>query len=75
MISVDGLYENGVVILEKKIQIKNASKFIVTFPVDNLFHDFKRLTLNDFSFHKSREKSKRYTGSISATVISERRMV
>jgi calcineurin-like phosphoesterase family protein len=73
MISVNGFYENGVVLLDNDTPLKKSSKVIVTFLDEMLEPDFKRLSLSDFSFHKSREKSKRYSGSISDEIISERR--
>jgi len=72
MITVEGIYENGKVRLNKKIQTKKAMKVIVTF-LEDKDQNNDRLSLEDFSFLKSRKKTKRYKGSISDSVIEERR--
>jgi hypothetical protein len=73
MIAVNGTYVNGVVTLEKNIRSKKSLKVIVTFLDDEILHDSKRLTSKDFSFKKSREKSKRFVGSLSDAVIDDRK--
>ena len=73
MIAVSGVYENGVITLEKKVRSKRSMKVIVTFLDDEILHDSKRLTTKDFSFGKSREKSKRFVGSLSDAVIDDRK--
>lgn len=72
MIAIEGIYENGKVRLNRKIQTKKAMKVVVTFLEDN-DQSNNRLSLKDFSFLKSRKKSKRYKGSISDSLIEERR--
>lgn len=71
MIAIEGIYENGKVRLNRKIQTKKAMKVIVTFLEDNDSNN-NRLSIADFSFLKSRKKSKRYKGTISDSVIEER---
>lgn len=73
MIAVNGVYENGIVRLDKKIQAKRTLKVIVTFLDDELHNYNKRLTINNFSFLKSREKSSRFKGSLSDSIIEDRR--
>jgi predicted DNA-binding antitoxin AbrB/MazE fold protein len=73
MIAVNGIYENGVVKLDRQIKAKKSVKVIVTFLDEELPNDSKRLTIKDFSFLKSRDKSKRFTGSLSDAVIEERK--
>jgi hypothetical protein len=73
MIAVNGIYENGIIRLDRQIQAKKSVKVIVTFLDEELQSDSKRLTVKDFSFFKSREKSKRYKGSLSDAVIEERK--
>jgi uncharacterized membrane protein YukC len=73
MIAVNGTYQNGVITLEKKIRSKKSLKVIVTFLDEELHHETKRLTSNDFSFKKSREKSQKFIGSLSESVIDERK--
>ena len=73
MIAVNGTYENGEIRLDRRIQTKKTIKVIVTFLDEELTNDSKRLSTNDFSFLKSREKSKRYKGSLSDAVIDDRK--
>ena len=73
MIAVNGTYENGEIRLDRKIQTKKTVKVIVTFLDEELTNDSKRLSTNDFSFLKSREKSKRFKGSLSDAVIDDRK--
>lgn len=73
MIAVNGVYENGEVRLDRRIRAKNKMKVIVTFLDEELSNEPKRLKIEDFSFLESREKSKRYTGSLSDAVVEERR--
>jgi predicted DNA-binding antitoxin AbrB/MazE fold protein len=73
MIAVNGIYENGVITLERKVRSKRSIKVIVTFLDEESTHDAKRLTSKDFSFRKSREKSKGFNGSLSDAVIEERK--
>lgn len=73
MIAVNGTYANGVITLEKNIRSKKSLKVIVTFLDDEIQHDSKRLTSKDFSFRKSRVKSKRYVGSLSDAIIDDRK--
>ncbi|HYX08340.1 MAG TPA: hypothetical protein VE912_16535, partial [Bacteroidales bacterium] len=73
MIAVKGIYENGIVRLDRRIKAKRSMKVIVTFLDDETQDDSKRLTTKDFSFLKSREDSKRYKGSLSDSVIEDRK--
>lgn len=73
MIAVSGVYENGVITLERKLRSKRSMKVIVTFLDEEIQNDPKRLTTLDFSFKHSREKSKRYDGSLSDDVIDDRK--
>ena len=72
MIAVNGIYENGIVRLDRRIQAKKTIKVIVTFLDDELTTNVNRLNTKDFSFQKSREKSKRFKGSLSDAVIEDR---
>lgn len=74
MIAVNGTYENGVITLERKVRSKRSVKVIVTFLDEEIQHDSKRLTTKDFSFRKSREKSKGFIGSLSDDVIDDRKL-
>ena len=73
MIAVNGVYENGVVQLDRRIRAKKKMKVIVTFLDEEPSIEPKRLKIEDFSFLESREKSKRYTGSLSDAVIEDRK--
>jgi predicted DNA-binding antitoxin AbrB/MazE fold protein len=73
MIAVNGVYENGVVRLDTKIKARKSSKVIVTFLDEEMQNKSKRLSTKDFSFLVSREKSKRYKGSLSDSVIEDRK--
>ena len=73
MIAVNGVYENGLVRLDRRIRTKKNVKVIVTFLDEELQSESKRLTLKDFSFLKSREDSKRYKGSLSDVIIEDRK--
>ncbi|MDT3739005.1 MAG: hypothetical protein RO257_05830 [Candidatus Kapabacteria bacterium] len=72
MMTVNGIYENGVVQLERLIQTQKSINAIVTFLDDETYDDSKRLTLKDFSFLKARNKSKRFKGSFSDVVVEDR---
>jgi len=73
MIAVNGIYENGVVRLDRKIQAKKSVKVIVTFLDEEISENSKRLTKKDFSFQKSREILNGFKGSLSDAVIEDRR--
>ena len=72
MISLNRVYEDGVIKLERKLETAKRARVIVTF-LDDDIPDKARLTTNDFSFVKSREKSKRYQGNLSDAIIEERK--
>ncbi|MES2795812.1 MAG: hypothetical protein V4683_07600 [Bacteroidota bacterium] len=69
MLSVNGIYFNGKLQLEKPINSKKPLKVVVN------FEEIKSnsLSLNDFSFVESQELLKDYKGSFSDEVIEERR--
>ncbi len=75
MISVKGLYQDGIVTLDKQVNIDHPAKVIVTFvdDEDSEAEPAKRHNLSDFNFAKSRELLKDVKGSLSDAVIEERR--
>ena len=73
MIAVNGVYENGIIRLDKKIRAKKTVRVIVTFLDEEPQPEHKRLTIKDFSFLKSREMTKRFKGSLSDSIIEDRR--
>jgi hypothetical protein len=74
MLAVSGVYENGTVRLDKRIKSTKKMKVIVTFLEDSTVNKNTKLTSDDFSFQTSREKTKRYKGSISDSIIEDRRI-
>ena len=72
MVQLSGTYENGHITLDKEIAVDKPVKVLVTF-LDEEVEKKKRLTLDDFSFAKSRELLKDVKGSLSDAVIEERR--
>lgn len=73
MIQVNGTYSNGRITLDKAIAIDKPVKVIVTFVEEDTDVEKDRLTINDFSFLRSRELLKNVKGSLSDAVIEERR--
>ena len=73
MIQVSGTYNNGSITLDRAMAIDKAVKVIVTFVEEDADVEKDRLTINDFSFLKSRELLKNVKGSLSDAVIEERR--
>jgi len=73
MIQVSGTYDNGNITLDRAITVNKPVKVIVSFAEDDVNVEKTRLTLNDFSFLRSRELLKNVQGSLSDAVIEERR--
>lgn len=74
MLSVKGTYENGTIKLDREILSRKKAKVIITFLDDDSEADKNRLGARDFSFLASREKTKRFKGSISDSIIDDRRI-
>jgi len=72
MIQVSGTYDNGNITLDQAITVNKPVKVIVSFAEDDVNVERARLTLNDFSFLRSRELLKNVQGSLSDAVIDER---
>ncbi len=72
MIAKMGTYQNGYVKLDQEYLSEKPVKVIITFLEDVDVSSENRLTMNDFSFLKSRKALESYTGSFSDTVIEER---
>ena len=70
MLSVRGIFENGKLRLNEKIDIPKPVEVIVTF-LDNV-HSEKKINLKQFSFTKAQEILKNYKGSLSDAIIEER---
>lgn len=73
MVTIEGIYQNGYVKLNREFSVKNPVKVIVTFLDDIEITSDKRLTLADFSFAKSQKALEDYKGSFSDEVINDRR--
>lgn len=71
MLALKGIYENGVVKLEKPLNSDRRMKVIVTFLEEE--DEAKPLSPEDFSFAKTRKTTSKYNFSLSEAVIEERR--
>jgi len=68
MLSIEGIYQNGQVILKEKAKFSQPVKVIVMF----LEEPKKAISLEDFSFTQSRKILKDLDSSLSDTLIEER---
>lgn len=73
MVAVVGTYQNGYVKLDKEYASSHPVKVIVTFLEEVDAGPSKRLSLTDFSFAQSKKALENYSGSLSDSVIEERR--
>ena len=77
MVAVMGTYENGVVKLNEEIKSETPLKVVVTFleefKAKEALDSPKRLRLEDFHFAESRAALKGIKGSLSDSLIEERR--
>lgn len=73
MIQLSGTYNNGSITLDEPINVEKPVKVLVTFADEDITVKQKRLTLDDFSFAKSRELLKDVKVILSDAVIEERR--
>jgi len=69
MLSVEGIYQNGELVLKEKVESIQPVKVVVTF----LEEPKKAISLEDFSFAQSRKILKDLNSSLSDTLIEERR--
>lgn len=72
MLSIAGTFENGSLKLEKVYPTKNPVKVIVTFLEEIQTSSDKGLSLEDFSFSKSKLNLQDFKGSLADNVIEER---
>lgn len=72
MLTLKGTYQKGSVTLEKKIITDKKLKVLITF-LDDIETKPPSVPKRRFSFHKSRELLKDYSGSLSDALIEERR--
>ena len=73
MIQVSGIYSNGNIILDKIVSVDKPVKVLVTFEDQDLTPEKKVLSINYFSFFKSRELLKDVKGNLSDAVIEDRK--
>lgn len=73
MLQLTGTYYQGKVHLEKTIPTDRPVKVTVVFEEEVKTPEIKRLKFSDFSFAKTREILNNMKGSLSDTVIEERR--
>ncbi len=73
MLSIVGTYQNGYLKLDKDYSTNTPVKVIITFLEDIDSTSNNGLTLNDFSFSKSKKNLQEFKGSFSDSVIDERR--
>jgi hypothetical protein len=73
MVQLSGTYDKGNIILDKKVSVDKPVKVMVTFMDDDIVVDEPRLTLDDFSFAKSRELLKDVHANLSDVIIEDRR--
>jgi len=69
MLSIEGIYQNGELVLKEKVESIQPVKVVVTF----LEEPKKAISLEDFSFAQSRKILKDLDSSLSDTLIEERR--
>ena len=73
MLTLVGTYINGYLKLYKEYTTEQPVKVIVTFLEEVQNNSEKELVLADFSFSKSKKNLENFKGSLSETVIEERR--
>ena len=73
MLQLTGIYYEGKVHLEETIPTDHPVKVRVVFEEEVAKPGAKRLKFSDFSFAKTREILEKTKGSLSETVIEERR--
>lgn len=73
MVSVLGIYENGFIKLEEEYTSSAPVKVRITFLEEIKPSTESSLSLADFSFLQTRAILKNYTGSLTDTLIEERR--
>jgi hypothetical protein len=73
MLAIRGIYNRGRIVLQEKVKFSKPVKVIITFLEDIKRSNSKKIDFQKFSFSKSRELLKDYKGSLSDTIIEERR--
>jgi hypothetical protein len=73
MLAVLGTYENGTIRMDEQVEMHSPVRVVVTFLENATQTPKKPLSLDDFSFAKSRELLKHVKTSLSDEIIRERR--
>ncbi|MBE0428155.1 MAG: hypothetical protein IBX72_16165 [Nitrospirae bacterium] len=73
MLSVKGIYKDGMVILQEKIKTEKPVNVIITFLEEVREPVEEKLDISKFSFKKARKLLENYKGSLSEAIIEERR--
>ncbi|MBW6518125.1 MAG: hypothetical protein K0A89_06455 [ANME-2 cluster archaeon] len=73
MLSVKGVYKDGIVIIREKIKTEKPVNVIITFLEDVKVPVEEKLDMSKFSFKKARKLLESYEGSLSDAIIEERR--
>lgn len=73
MVQISGTYNKGTITLDQIVAVDKPVKVIVMFDESDITIERERLSINDFSFLKSRELLKDVKGDLSDAVIEERR--
>ncbi|MFN0033735.1 MAG: hypothetical protein ACKVUS_01625 [Saprospiraceae bacterium] len=73
MVAILGTYEDGRVTFEEEVNVPNKVRVIVTFLDEAEPRSKKVLKLSNFSFARTRALLKDFKGSLSETVVEERR--
>ncbi|MEA1973624.1 MAG: hypothetical protein U9N34_10110 [Candidatus Cloacimonadota bacterium] len=74
MLAIRGIFDNGKIKLSEKVNFSKPLKVIVTFLEDIQEEKEGLIDLNKYSFIKSQKVLKDFKGSLSDTVIAERRI-
>jgi hypothetical protein len=73
MIAINGIYKDGTIHLDRKINSKKSIKVVVTFLDESIQDEQERLSINNFSFHQSRQKTTNFKGNLSDAIIDDRK--
>jgi len=73
MVAIVGTYQNGFVKLDREVSSKDPVRVIITFLDEIEPSTEKGLSLSDFSFAQGQKILEDYSGSLSDTLIEERR--
>ena len=74
MLAIRGVFDNGIIKLNEKVNYSKPLKVIVTFLEEIREDKNESIDLNKFSFFKSQEVLKNLKSSLSDAVIEERKI-